>query len=89
MILKECHRRAVKEEANKPRIKKHNRNKHDLFKPKLISEHLSREDEELLENILPKFELATVLKKMDPSTLPPSLMPPTFKDFIDYNINTW
>ena len=86
--MKECHRKAVKEEANKPKIKKHKHKKLD-FEPKLISEHLSREDEELLENILPKFELATALKKVDLSTLPPSLIPPTFKDFIDYNINTW
>lgn len=78
----------MKEEASKPKVKKHKQKQSD-YQPKLLSEYLNREDEELLEKTLPKFELANSLKKFDVTSLPPSLIPPTFTDFIDYDINTW
>lgn len=70
---------------------KTNNKKHNKPDPgfKLLSEHLSRENEELLEKILPKYELPSSLKKYDIASLPISLRPPEFKDFIDYNLNTW
>lgn len=87
--FKECHNKIVREEANKPKIKKVKNGKSDL-EFKLISEHLTREDKELLETILPKYELPRSLSKLKQKMqLPPSLMPPEFDDFIDYDINTW
>lgn len=84
----ECHNKAVKEEACRPKVKKP-KHKKNGYEPKLLSEHLSREDEELLEKILPKFKLANSLKKFDITGLPPSLIPPTFSDLVDHDINTW
>jgi hypothetical protein len=78
----------VREYASQPKVKKNRHNTH-AGEFKLLSEHLTREDEELLENIMPRFELPSSLKKFERASLPLSLMPPTFKDFLDYRINSW
>jgi hypothetical protein len=69
--------------------RKHPKLKISNKESRLLSDFLTREEEELLEKYLPKYELPNSLRKYDPAILPQSLMPPFYKDFINYEINTW
>jgi hypothetical protein len=52
-----------------------------------LSRMLNHEESQLFEMILPTFEMPNVLKELDPIVIPPSLIPPNYKDFIDNPIN--
>ncbi len=90
--MKECHKKACKEEEKeievKQKKKKHNKNRSPELKM-ILSEHLNREESELIEKVLPNFEMPQALLKYNYADMPVSLRPPTFKDLIDYDLNSW
>jgi hypothetical protein len=88
-FYKECHKKASEEEKEaktKAKRRKNKKNKHSSETKLLLSEHLNREENEILRNVLPKFEIPITLFKRN---LPISLQPPSYKDLIDFDLNTW
>ena len=85
----ECHNKRIKYELD---LNKNKNSKIILIKEKsthnfLLSDYLNRNEEEMLENYLPKYKLPYLFKNN--KHLPISLIPPNYKDFINYDINTW
>lgn len=89
-LILECHNKAkIEEEKDRKKLKLKNSNKNSIEAKELITENLSREEEEILENFFPKYDLPKHLKQFNTAILPPSLKPPTYKDFLNFEINSW
>ncbi|CAF0781637.1 unnamed protein product [Brachionus calyciflorus] len=84
----ECHKKVKLEEEKLERSNKSLRKKN--YGPKeYLTEYLNREENEKLENFFPKYNLPKKLAIYNESVLPPSLKSPTYKDFINYEPNSW
>lgn len=56
---------------------------------KFLSEYLENQEELAVENYFPRYFMPKRIKNLNLPFLPPSLEPPNFKDFINYESNSW
>ena len=52
----------------------------------IMTELITRDEAEAIESFVPKYKLPACLKGKQ---VPASLLPPTYKDFINYDLNHW
>jgi hypothetical protein len=90
----ECHEK-IKEEEERKKLEAMRSRKTFRFgqvkgeRSALLTDFLSREELEKLENVLPSYSLPKSLKQFNVAQLPPSLLPPRYRDFLNYEINEW
>ncbi|RNA17725.1 zinc finger matrin-type 5 [Brachionus plicatilis] len=82
----ECHKKVKFEEEkrkNEAPIKK------KIQVKEYLSEHLGHLEKHEIENFFPKYFVPKKIKLLNMPIIPPSLVPPNFNDFINYEPNSW
>lgn len=82
---KECHKKVKLAEE----IRKNSAPKKKLQVKNSLSDFLEYQEEKIIENFFPKYFIPKKIKILNMAFLPPSLEPPSFKDFINYDTNSW
>ena len=93
----ECHNKTkLEEDREKLLVLRNKKSNHPTSSrnPKeqetnLLSDYLTREEEEKLENFFPNYDLPRCLRVYSFEQLPLSVIPPEHKDLFNYEINSW